>query len=117
MARYSSSFVVAFPIENLQAVLVDILEACNFKIIYRTSDYMMASEVPGQIPYAQLVAVEVLIDRTQATEERVRMRIVAKNGELPLHRDNHCSQTFEQVHQAIADNPQWQVLEVSVDST
>lgn len=113
MARYTCFFTVAVPLEKLRQLLAEILESCRFDIIYHTEDYMMAREVPGQVSFARLVTVEVLIDKTKATNECVRMDVVAKNEELPLQLNNHCYRMFDQVSRAIAENPQWQLLESS----
>jgi hypothetical protein len=111
MARYTCLFTVATSVSQLQPLLSDLLESCNFDIIYQTDDYLMAREVPGQVSYSKLVTVEVLIDRTTATENEVRMNFVIKNEELPLQVDNHCRQMFNQVSQAIADSKHMQLIE------
>ncbi|MBD1839129.1 hypothetical protein H6F78_18545 [Coleofasciculus sp. FACHB-64] len=111
MARYTCSFIVAVPLERLQQVLIEVLESCNFDIIYNTGDYLMAREIPGHVSFAKLVTVEVLIDKSTATDREVRMNFVVKNEELPLQVDNHCHQMFYQVHQAIAENRHWQLVE------
>lgn len=111
MARYTCSFTVAIPLERLQASLAEVLRSCNFDVIYETDDYTMARECPGQVSFAKLVTVEVLIDRTTATADEVRMNFVIKNEELPLQLDNHCRQMFDLVQQAVAEHRQWQLLE------
>ncbi len=111
MARYTCLFTFAVPVKNLHQLLIQILEDCNFDIIYETSDYLMGREVPGQFPFAQLVTVELLIDKTMATDKEIRMSLVIKNETLPLQVDNHCRQMFEQVSRAIAECNQWQVIE------
>lgn len=111
MARYTCSFTVAVPIEILRQLLVEVLQACNLDIIYDAGDYMMAREIPGQVSFAKLVTVEVLIDKTTASNTETRMNLVIKNEELPLQVDNHCHQMFELVSQAIADNRNWQLIE------
>jgi predicted MPP superfamily phosphohydrolase len=73
MARYTCSFIIAVPLERLQQVLIEVLESCNFDIIYNTGDYLMAREIPGHVSFAKLVTVEVLIDKSTATEQEVRM--------------------------------------------
>jgi len=60
----------------------------------------MAREIPGQVSYTKLVTVEVLIDKTTATETEHATNLVIKNEELPLQFDNHC-QMFELVNQGI----------------
>jgi hypothetical protein len=87
------------------------LQSCNFDIIYDTGDYLMAREIPGRIAFAKLVTVEVLIDKSTATAQEVRMNFVIKNEELPLHLDNHCRQMFDMVQEAVAENRHWQLVE------
>jgi hypothetical protein len=111
MARYTCSFTVAVPIDRLRQLLVEVLQACNLDIIYDTGDYMMAREIPGHVSFAKLVTVEVLIDKTTATETETRMNFVIKNEELPLQVDNHCRQMFELVSQTVVDNRQWHLVE------
>jgi hypothetical protein len=111
MARYTSSFTVAVPIDRLRQLLVEFLQSCYLEIIYDTADYMMAREIPGQVSYTKLVTVEVLIDKTTATETETRMNLVFKNEELPLQFDNHCHQMFDLVNQGIVENRHWQLIE------
>lgn len=111
MARYTCLFTVAISVNNLPRVLNETLESCNLDIIYDTGDYMMAREVPGQVSFPKLVTVEVLIDKTTATDEEIRMNFVIKNEELPLQVDNHCRQMFNQVSRAVSDNQHWKLIE------
>ena len=111
MARYTGMFLVAVPFERLRHLLIEILQSCNFDIIYDAGDYIMAREVPGGVPFGKLVTVEVLIDKTMATDKGIRMNFVLKNEELPLQVHNHCSQMFDAISDAIAGNEQWQLLE------
>lgn len=111
MARYLCSFTIVVSVDELRQLLVEVLQASNFDMLYNTSDYVMAREIPGKVPFAKLVTVEVLIDRTGATETEVRINCVVKNEELPLQVDNHCYQMFKLIYQAIADNRHWQVVE------
>jgi hypothetical protein len=71
----------------------------------------MAREIPGRVAFAKLVTVEVLIDKSTATDQEVRMNFVIKNEELPLQVDNHCHQMFYQVQNAVAKNTHWQLVE------
>ncbi|MBZ8180137.1 hypothetical protein [Oscillatoria salina] len=112
MARYTCTFTVAVPLERLQGLLIEVLQSCNFDVIYKTADYLMARESPGQVAFSKLVTAEILIDRTTATASEVRMNVVVKNEELPLQFDNHCRQIFDLIQQAIADNDRWQLLEI-----
>lgn len=111
MARYTCSFIISVSLDHLQESLIELLQSCNFDIIYDTGDYIMAREIPGRIAFAKLVTVEVLIDKSTATAQEVRMNFVIKNEELPLHLDNHCRQMFQLVQEAVAENRQWQLLE------
>jgi hypothetical protein len=111
MARYTCSFTVAVSLEYLQQSLIEVLQSCNFDIIYDTGDYLMAREIPGHVAFAKLVTVEVLIDKSTATAQEVRMSFVIKNEELPLQVDNHCRQMFDMVQEAVAENRHWQLVE------
>ena len=111
MARYTCSFTVAVSLDHLQQSLIEVLQSCYFDIIYDTGDYLMAREVPGRVAFAKLVTVEVLIDKSTATAQEVRMNFVIKNEELPLQVDNHCRQMFETVQAAVAANRHWQLVE------
>lgn len=111
MARYTCSFILAVNIENLQPLIVDLLQNCDLEIQYYTSDYVLAREIPGQVLVSQLVKVEVLIDKSTATETETRMSIVIKNEELPLRRENHCRQMFDFIRQEIERCRYWHLIE------
>lgn len=111
MARYTCSLTVAVSLDLLQPSLIEVLQSCNFDIIYDTGDYLMAREIPGHVAFAKLVTVEVLIDKSTATAQEVRMNFVIKNEELPLQVDNHCRQMFDMVQKAVADNSHWHLVE------
>ncbi len=111
MARYTCSFTVSVPIEHLQALLIELLQDCGLDVQYYTADYIMAREIPGNVSFSKLVIVEVLIDKSTATETETRMSIVTKNEELPLQLNNHCRQIFEFVKQAIEQNRHWHLIE------
>lgn len=111
MARYTCSLTVAVSLDHLQQSLIEVLQSCNFDIIYDTGDYLMARESPGRVAFAKLVTVEVLIDKSTATAQEVRMNFVIKNEELPLQVDNHCRQMFDLVQEAVAENRHWQLVE------
>lgn len=111
MARYTCSFTVAVSLDHLQQSLIEVLQSCYFDIIYDTGDYLMAREIPGRVAFAKLVTVEVLIDKSTATAQEVRMNFVIKNEELPLQVDNHCHQMYEVVQEAVAANRHWQLVE------
>jgi hypothetical protein len=116
MARYTSLLTVAVPLQQLQEYLAETLKTCNLEVVYETGDYLMARESPGDVPFAKLVSVEVLIDRTTATDEKVRMKLVVKNEELPLQTRNHCQQMFELVHTAMASSRRWKLIEQLIET-
>lgn len=111
MARYTGLFKIATTVNSLQQLLGEVLESCNFNIVYQTDDYLMAREVPGKVAYYQLVTAEVLIDKTTATAQEVQMHIVIKNEELPLQVENHCRQMFGHVSQALINAHHWDLIE------
>jgi hypothetical protein len=111
MARYTCSFIISITLDYLQPLLVELLQDCDLEIQYYTGDYIMAREIPGSISFSKLVSVEVLIDKSTATETETRMSIVIKNEELPLQLDNHCRQMFEFVKQAIEHSRHWHLIE------
>lgn len=110
MARYTSLYTAPTPLNRLQQMLTDALSSCNCNVIYNAEDYLVAREVPGNVSYAQLVTVEVLIDRSSETTQEVRMNFVVKNEELPLKTDNHCRQIFNQLNRAVSAHQQWQLI-------
>ncbi|MDF5728800.1 MAG: hypothetical protein PUP92_12430 [Rhizonema sp. PD38] len=111
MARYTCSFIISVPINDLQPLLVELLQDCNLDVQYYTADYIMAREIPGNVSFSKLVTVEALIDKSTATDTGTRMSIVIKNDELPLQLQNHCQQMFEFIKQAIEDCRYWHLIE------
>jgi hypothetical protein len=111
MARYTCSFLLAIHIEHLQPLLGELLQDCDLEIQYYTTDYILAREIPGNIPFSKMVKVEVLIDRSTATETETRMSMVMKNEELPLHANNHCREIFEFVKESIERCRHWHLIE------
>lgn len=117
MARYTSLFTITGSFNRLRQFLADVLKSCHCDVIYDTDDYVVAREMPGRVSYAKLVTVEVLIDKPleggkiREADSEIRMNFVVKNEELPLKSDNHCRQMFNLVNQAIANSPQWQLIE------
>lgn len=108
MARYICSYVVKISLDELHNSLISLLENCDFSVTYNHQEYIMARENPGQIHFTKLVNVEVLIDTTTATPERMKFDLVVKNDELLLHANNHCEQKFEFIKSEIATNYQWE---------
>ncbi|HLO89445.1 MAG TPA: hypothetical protein VK203_31160 [Nostocaceae cyanobacterium] len=111
MARYTCSFIVSVPPEHLQVLIIELLQACELDVQYYTADYIMARENPGHVSFSKLVLVEVLIDKSTATDSETRMSIVIKNEELPLQLNNHCRQMFEYIKQAIEHSRNWHLIE------
>lgn len=116
MARYTSFFTLGIALDRLHQAVEPILKDCNFDVLYTTHEYIMARETPGTVPFGKLVTAELLIDRTTATDECVKMKLVLKNEELPIHANNHCQQIFEQLNQALSATPQWHVIEAVTSS-
>ena len=110
MARYICSYLVKVPLAELKPMLDEVLENCQFEVIYRTLDYIMGREIPGKVNFSKLVTVEVLIDSTTAREKEVQVNLVVKNDELPLQTNNHCSQIFERLQQILSEDHQWQLI-------
>lgn len=111
MARYMCSYIVPSPLEDLESVLKQLLQSCDFEVIYNISDYMMGREKLGQVAFSKLVTAEILIDSSTATKDGVQVSLVVKNDELPLQADNHCHQLFARMQEAIARDYQWQKME------
>jgi hypothetical protein len=111
MARYTRSITVAAPEDDLQQLLADILQSCNFEVVHTTEGYLMARENPGKVSFTKLVIVEVLIDNTMATNTGIRLNFVIKSEELPLQADNHCRQMFDRLSQALENNKNWELVE------
>ena len=111
MARYLCSYIVKVSLDQLHPLVAEVLESCNFEMLYQITDYVMARETIGKVPFGKLVTVEVLIDATTATDQQVQVNFVVRNEELPLHSNNHCKQLFDLVQKTIAKSPQWQLLE------
>ncbi len=109
MARYPL-LATAVPNEHLHQSLLDVLQSCHLEIIHDTSDYVMAREKPSGIPYAKLVTVEGLIDKTGETRDEIRVEVVIKNEELPVHSDNHCSRMRDSVHKAFEASEPWSII-------
>ena len=83
----------------------------SLDLVYDKSDYMMAQEQPGMVPFSKLVTLEVLIDKITATTEETRIIIVVKSEELALMIDNHCHRKFNYLKQSILENRNWQLVE------
>ncbi|MEB3291761.1 MAG: hypothetical protein VKJ24_01240 [Synechococcales bacterium] len=111
MARYTALFTIGITVEDLHTILRKVLGNCSLEVIYDTPEYMMGREIPGKVPFPKLATVEVLIDRTNATDREVRVQFVMKNEELPLQVNNHCKQMFETLLLTITNTDDWKVIE------
>jgi len=112
MARYNSSFTLSRSIDDLPPLLINLLQDCELDVQYYTTDYIMAREIPGNVSFAKLVTVEVLLDKSSASATETRMSIVVKNEELQSGLDNHCRQMFEYVKESIEHSRYWDLIEV-----
>ena len=111
MSRYTGWFVLDAQSRNLLPTLTETLRGCDLNVVYRSEDYLMAREIPGSVPlsrFNRLVTAEILVERYP--NQQVRLQVVAKNEELPLHRDNHCQQVFEKIRAAISNNQNWELV-------
>ncbi len=109
MARHACSFIVSIAIDDLQPLLLALLQDLELDVQYYTPDYIMARETPGKVSSLKLAVVEVLTDKSTATEAESRFKIVVKNEQLQL--DDHCRQMFEFVKQAIEGSDRWHLIE------
>jgi hypothetical protein len=116
MARYTCSVTVAVALANLYPNLTEILKSCNLEVLIFREDYVMAREKPGQVPFAKLATVEVLVDSTRSTMHAADFELVVKNEELPLQSHNHCSQVYKNILERSAANPGWRLLSCSDQS-
>jgi hypothetical protein len=110
MARYTHDLTVAVPLSQFYEQVKAVLKACCFEVLYFKEDFVIAREIPGNIPFSRLVTVEILVDSTRATQDITHLNVVVKNEELPLQADNHCYQMYEKLNQAIADNKGWSLV-------
>jgi hypothetical protein len=116
MARYTCSYTVTVPLEEIKDNLKDIFTNCNCSLVYDTADYLMARENQGNIHFSRLVTIEVLPDVLKEPNH-LRLDFVVKNEELPLQLNNHCQQIFNLLQQVIAENYQWELQQNLVDNT
>ncbi|WP_299402776.1 hypothetical protein [Acaryochloris sp. IP29b_bin.148] len=117
MARYTRSLSVALSLSDCLTQLKAVLEGCNFEVLFSKEDCVIARETPGRVPFAKLVTIEVLVDSTRATGTVTTLDVVVKNEELPLQTNNHCSQMFGQLSDALSQHSGWQVVTAGVDET
>lgn len=117
MARYTRLLSIALPLQNCLTQLKAVLESCNLEVLFFKEDCIIAREKPGQVPFAKLVAIEVLVDSTRATNNITSMEVVVKNEELPLQSNNHCFQIFDYLSQALNQHSGWQLLLDELDQS
>lgn len=103
MARYTNFFMTSAPQEEVHKGLVSALEGCDLNLVYQDPVYIVAKEKPGQVSFAQLTTVELLINPPTIEMGGAKIDLVVKNEELPLRQQNHCREVFDQVNQAISD--------------
>lgn len=103
MARYTNFLVTGFSQDNINRALVGALEACDLYLIYQDPICIVAKEKPGQVSFAQLATVELLISQPKADSSGAKIDLVVKNEELPLRTQNHCREIFMRVNEAIAE--------------
>ena len=103
MARYTNFFMTGAPKEDVHKGLVSALESCDLNLIYQDPVYIVAKEKPGQVSFAQLTTVELLINPPTVEQGGAKIDLVVKNEELPLRQQNHCREVFTQVNQAISE--------------
>ncbi|WP_267383564.1 hypothetical protein [Cyanobacterium sp. uoEpiScrs1] len=115
MARYTSSYLVKLPLDQLHQVINKVLQSCGFESVYNAMDYIMAQEIPGQVVFSKLVTVEILIDSTKAKGNEIPITWVIKNDELPLQVTNHCQQRFEQIQEIISQCQQWHLIASAIN--
>jgi len=117
MARYTNFFMTRSPQEAISQSLVSALEACDLNLVYQDPVCIVAKERPGQVAFAQLATIEVLISPPTLESGGSKIDLVVKNEELPLRTQNHCREVFVQVNQAIADaNSPEQTSDVASDA-
>ncbi len=104
MARYTTLFKAASPLDNLRQMLADTLSSCELDLIYQNDEYLVAKERPGGVTLARLATVEVLISPPTMTEPAAKVNLVVKNEELALKQNNHCQKVFNLVHSAISNS-------------
>jgi hypothetical protein len=117
MARYTHDLTVAVPLSQFYEQVKEVLKACSFEVLYFKEDFVVAREMPGNIPFSRLVTVEIFVDSTRATQDVTHLNVVVKNEELPLQANNHCYQMYEKLNQAIADNKGWNLIKSTLENS
>ena len=114
MARYACSTVLATSADRIGERITRLLHSCDLELLLQRGDYLIARERPrGAAALAQLVSLEVLMDRTAATEERIAVQFICKNEELPLQAENHCWQVFQRITAALEQDEELTLVELA----
>ncbi|MEO1622031.1 MAG: hypothetical protein AAFU53_13500 [Cyanobacteria bacterium J06632_3] len=103
MARYTNFFMTSAPKEDVHQGLLSALATCDLEVVYQDPVYIVAKEKPGQVSFAQLTTVELLLNPPTIETGGAKIDLVVKNEELPLRQQNHCREVFTKVNQAISD--------------
>ncbi|MGK7888217.1 MAG: hypothetical protein AB4042_02720 [Leptolyngbyaceae cyanobacterium] len=116
MARYTSLYKSGItPVDYLRQCLAEMLQSCNYNVIYEDGDYICAREMPGAVNFSKLVTVEVIFNEAEGAiaeaENALHMSLVVKNEELPLNRNNHCRQQFNLVNKVVSSRQDVQLIE------
>lgn len=109
MARYTCTYLVGLPEQEMLASLKAILQECDLNLTYETGGYIMAKEKPGNVSFTKLVELEVLFDRNKANKGNIQVDFVVKNEELPLQTDNHCHEVFQSIQKVVNSQKPWQL--------
>lgn len=97
MARYTCSKIVSESLGNCFSRLKVFLDNYALEILFCKEDCLIAREIPGQVPFTQLVTIEVSMDGATAATDATQMDVVVTNEELPFQSHNHCHQIFAQL--------------------
>ena len=103
MARYTNFFMTGASAEEINRALIGALETCDLDLVYEDPVCIVAKEKPGNVPFAQLATVELLISPPTVEKGGSKIDLVVKNEELPLRTQNHCKEVFSQINQAITE--------------
>jgi len=78
MARYTNLLTVPKSIPTLRDSIADSLKSCGLALIYETGDYLVAKEKPGEVSFAQLTTIEVLINPPTSAAETAKVNLVVR---------------------------------------
>lgn len=112
MARYTHYYKVQPPsVKELPELIARLLAQYGLQITYKTEDYVMGQETTGQVPFNQLVKVEVLIHKSDMQGGVVKLTCVCKNGELQLQSSNHCQAVAARLDEAFQEYGAWRFVQ------